>query len=340
MKLLHFLASVILVSGVLNCRHKSAGAFFYISAPTPLEFESNGLQKTADLQLWIKDHNSKKKKLLGKLSQGATDICFSSDGKFLVFSSNTQSPGAIYSAPTSGGRPDQLTDGETLVASPVLSPDNKKIVYSSFDNEEKWNIHLMNVDGSRHFKLTNSNAIESFPAWSSDGKKILFHKKENDDSWHIYSIDINGENITQLTQGHAMDWLPCASPDGKHIAFWSTRIPNHWEIFLMNTDGNNIRQISNDAMEWYADANICQVAWTPDSKKIIFSAPGKSKTSRLMELEVATGKCHQISNEEEYYCYAPVWLNAKAKAELTKNGAMIVTPTSASFAKKLTANNL
>ncbi len=333
MKLLHFLTTVILISGISSCKEKPSGALIYISVTKPFEFESNGLQKPADLNVWIKEYGSKEKTLIAKLSQGAMDPCFSSDGKLLVFSSNTKWPGAIYTVPTSGGRPDQLSDGETSVASPALSPNNKNIVYSGWDQEEKWNLHLMKFDGSRHIKLTDSDAIESFPTWFLHGAKIFFHKKEKDNSWHIYSVEPDGDNLTQLTQGSAMDWLPCASPDGKHIAFWSTRNSGNWEIFLMDIDGHNVRQISDGTGVWSVGSNVCQVAWTPDSQRIIFCAPGENMTSRIMELEVSTGKYRELSDKDEKYCYSPVWINSKAKDELMKNGVLTVTPTSASIAK-------
>lgn len=333
-KLLFFWTTIILFCGVSGCREKTSGALLYISVSKPFEFENNGLQKPSDLNVWIKDISSKEKKLVAKLSQGAMDPCFSSDGKLLVFSSNTQWPGAIYTVPTSGGKPDQLSDGETSVANPALSPNNKKIVYSGWDDKEKWNLHLMNFDGSRHIKLTDSDAIESFPAWYLHGSKIFFHKKEKDNSWHIYSVEPDGDNLTQLTQGSAMDWLPCASPDGKHIAFWSTRNSNHWEIFLMDVEGHNVRQISDGTGDWSVSSNVCQVAWTPDSQKIIFCAPTEGMKSRLIELEIATGRYQQISDKNENFCYSPVWINSKAKDELMKNGTLTVTPTSASITKQ------
>jgi len=333
MKLLKFLISTILIFS-LTGKEKSSGAILYISVSKPFEYETNGLQKPTDFNLLVKDLDSKKSRIIGKFSQGAMDPCISSEGKTLIFSSNTYAPGAIFSVPTSGGRPDQLSDEETSVACPALSPNNKKIVYAGWDKDEQWNIHLMNVDASRHIKLTNSAAIESFPAWSSDGTKVLFHKKENDDSWHIYSVDTDGENLKQLTEGDVMDWLPSASPDGKHIAFWSLRRSKNWEIFLMDIDGNNLRQISNNVGAWVTGSNICQCAWTPDSQKLIFCASGKSLTSKIMVLDISTGEASQLSGEDENYCYSPVWVSSKASAELFKNAVMSVTPTSFSFEKR------
>ncbi|MCW5823653.1 MAG: TolB family protein [Cyanobacteria bacterium TGS_CYA1] len=342
MKFLNILSTAVLLIVLTGCYDTaqtaesepgqlSSGAFLYISTPKSLKFESNGLQIPTDLHLWLKDYDSKKKKFLANMSKGATDFCFSSDGKFLVFSSNTTEPGAIYLASTLEGKPKQLTDGNTSVACPILSPDNSKIVYSSWDNDEKWNLHLMNTDGSQNSKLTERDSIDSFPTWSADGKKVIFHSKEENGSWHIYSIDLDGTNVNQLTSGKGMDWLPCASPDGKHIAFWSTRNRKNWEIFLMDTDGNNIRQITNNIGEWPVGSSICPVAWTPDSQKIIFSASENSMNSKIMQLEISTGKCIQLSEEDENYCYAPVWISSRAKDELMAKGKLLITPTSLSL---------
>ena len=62
---------------------------------------------------------------------------------------------------------------------PQWTPDGKKIVYVSYENE-KSEIFIMNVNGDSKKRLTNAKYRDSSPEVSPDGKYILFESVRND----------------------------------------------------------------------------------------------------------------------------------------------------------------
>jgi Tol biopolymer transport system component len=128
---------------------------------------------------------------------------------------------------------------------PAVSPDGKKIAFTS-ERDGNREIYVMNAkDGSGQTRLTWEPTDDRDPTWSSDGTKIAF-TSERDGNNEIYSMDANGALQTNLTKNPATDEGPAFSPDGKKIAFTSDRDVNN-EIYVMNAkDGSKQKNRTNN----------------------------------------------------------------------------------------------
>ena len=66
-----------------------------------------------------------------------------------------------------------LSSPDSFPASPVLSPDGRRIAY-----EEGSDVYVMNADGSDKRRLTSAtkkcNDDNAMPRWSPDGKRIVY----------------------------------------------------------------------------------------------------------------------------------------------------------------------
>jgi TolB protein len=62
---------------------------------------------------------------------------------------------------------------------PQWTPDGKKIVYVSYENE-KAEIFIMNADGSKQTRLTKAEYRDENPEVTPDGKYILFSSRRSD----------------------------------------------------------------------------------------------------------------------------------------------------------------
>lgn len=82
----------------------------------------------------------------------------------------------IWLIPAAGGKPKQLTRGESEDESPVYSPDGRSIaMISNREHPEERHIWIVPVDGTAPRRLTTlGTGIESNPVWSPDGKTIYF----------------------------------------------------------------------------------------------------------------------------------------------------------------------
>jgi dipeptidyl aminopeptidase/acylaminoacyl peptidase len=118
------------------------------------------------------------------------------------------------------------------VASPVVSPDGKWVVFSltepAYDEKEQVaDLWIVPADGSaKARRLTGNKAGESGAAWSPDSRRIAFTaKRDADEQSQVYILDLDGgeaQRVTNLSTGASS---PSFSPDGRSILFVSTVYP-------------------------------------------------------------------------------------------------------------------
>ena len=160
-------------------------------------------------------------------------------------------PFDIYTVNRDGTGLKRLTNFNTYTAEGVLSPDGKRIVFTSLKGGDL-DIYTMNVDGTDLRQLTRQPGYDGGAWWSPDGTKIVYRAYHPTDS-------------TELRQYR--DLL------GQHMIR-----PNKMELWLMNADGSDQHQITN-----LGGANFGP-SWTPDGKRIIFSSNHKNPRSGNFDL--------------------------------------------------------
>ena len=136
-----------------------------------------------------------------------------------------------------------------------LSPDNKKILFSTYTDTIKDDHYLVILNNMLEkpcvIKLLNKNAFSA--SWSPDGKKIVFqglsdhNKKPQDLNNEIFLYDIDSRYLVNITNNLSLDAEPAWSPDGKSIAFVSGRNGGN-NIYTMDEDGKNVIQIDRKSV--------------------------------------------------------------------------------------------
>ena len=162
-------------------------------------------------------------------------------------------PFDIYTVARDGRDLRRLTNYGTYTAEGVLSPDGKRIVFTSLKGGDL-DIYTMNVDGSDVRQLTTTPGYDGGPWWSPDGKKIVYR------AWHP-------TDTAELRSYRALL--------GQRMIR-----PNRMELFMMNADGSKQRQITQ-----LGGANFGP-SWTPDGRRIIFSSNHKNPRSRNFDLYI------------------------------------------------------
>lgn len=133
------------------------------------------------------------------------------DGKEVVYAA----AGQIYSLGINGGSEKQLTQTTGRNNHPVVSPDGRRIAFSS-SRDGDYEIYLMNRDGSNVQRLTKSRGLDVRPAWSADGKWIAFTTARHGD-YEIYAMQFDGSLTTRVTSHPERDDYATWHPDGKHV---------------------------------------------------------------------------------------------------------------------------
>ena len=202
----------------------------------------------------------------------------SGGGQRIIFTSNIDDATnfEVYSMNPDGTGITRLTNNSAFDASPVWSPDGKRVAFASdrYKPGAGADIFVMNADGTNVVRLTNGSGLNFFPSWSKDGKQIAFASTRavagsvDNDDLDIYVMNDDGTNVTRLTTTPGEDSKPAWSPDGRLIAFVSDRDhagTDAIDLYVMNPDGSNVGRVTNQT------GRVWSASWDPHSRRIAYS---------------------------------------------------------------------
>lgn len=144
---------------------------------------------------------------------------------------------------------------------PSLSPDGKSVLYSSFREENIYEIYEMQISDGKVTQLTNKLGVANAPEVSPDGGSITFMRwtvsSDQNQIWVMKRSGGDPNNIPKI-----IGWDPTWSPDSKYILFASNMDGTN-QLYTININGKNLKRITNlPALRGRSD-------WSPDGQKIV-----------------------------------------------------------------------
>ena len=181
----------------------------------------------------------------------------------------------------------QLTHSKGYDAEATLSPDGKKMIYTSTKDGDI-DLYIMNLKTGKEKRITDALGYDGGAWFSPDGKKIIWRasrpKTETEikeykellaeglvapTNMEVWTANADGSNQQQITHLGQANWAPVFMPDSKRIIFAS----NHeykrgfpFNMYIMNGDGSNLQKVSRDK------GFDAFPMFSPDGKKILFSS--------------------------------------------------------------------
>jgi Tol biopolymer transport system component len=104
---------------------------------------------------------------------------FSSDGKWVVFTSERNGSPDIYRVHMDGSSLERLTDDPAYDDQAALSPDGNSLAFVSSRVSGSTDIWILDLRTRRLRNLTNALGGDFRPSWSPDGKWIAFSSDRN-----------------------------------------------------------------------------------------------------------------------------------------------------------------
>jgi TolB protein len=181
----------------------------------------------------------------------------------------------------------RLTNYNVYTAEGVLSPDGRKIVFTSLKGGDL-DIYTMNIDGTDVKQLTSSAGYDGGAWWSPDGTKIVYRAHHPKDSVELaqyrallaqglirpskvelFVMNADGSDNRQITTLGGANFGPAWTPDGRRIIFSSNhRNPRsgNFDLYLVNLDGTNLEQVTtNPVFDGFP-------MFSPDGKHLIWAS--------------------------------------------------------------------
>ena len=208
----------------------------------------------------------------------------------------------IFSADLDGSKLTRLTKSPGYDAEGTISPDGKKIVFTSMRSGDL-DIYTMNVDGSGTKRLTSEKGYDGGPFFSWDGQTIVYrayHPKTKDElkeyesllkqnlikptRAEIFMMSAEGANKRQITNNGAANWAPFLVPNNRQIIFSSNlHDPERtsFSLYLVNIDGTGLERITYGAR--FDSFSML----SRDGKKLVFASTRNAKEPREFNIFIA-----------------------------------------------------
>jgi Tol biopolymer transport system component len=208
----------------------------------------------------------------------------------------------IYIADLKGNIVKQLTNTPGYDAEAVVSPDGKKIAFTSTRSGdlELW---TMDIDGTNLKQITFGLGYDGGSFFSHDSKKLVFRssrpKTEAEISdykyllaenvvapteMEIYTCNVDGTDIKQITSLGKANWAPFFHPSDKKIIFSSNHHSTRgydFQLYTIDIDGKNVKQITYES-----EFNAFPM-FSPDGKKLVFSSNRQQGAARETNVFIA-----------------------------------------------------
>jgi Tol biopolymer transport system component len=191
----------------------------------------------------------------------------------------------IFMADLDGKIIKQLTHSKGYDAEATLSPDGKKMIYTS-DKDGDIDLYIMELKTGKEKRITNTLGYDGGAWFSPDGKKIIWRasRPSTEDAikeykellaenlvaptnMEVFVANADGSHVHQVTHFGQANWAPAFYPDGKRIIFASNQEYKRgfpFNLYSINEDGSNLQKITHEKI---FDAFAM---FSPDGKKLIF----------------------------------------------------------------------
>jgi Tol biopolymer transport system component/DNA-binding winged helix-turn-helix (wHTH) protein len=255
---------------------------------------------------------------------------FSPDGNAIAFSwaPEDHSTSSIYVKMVGSNTELQLTAPPGWDTVPAWAPDGRQIAFCRDLNGNSKYYTVSALGGPpREVFHSEFSGCKRF-AWLADGKHLAVRQEssplapgttpwqQGNHAGRIVSVDLASGAINPLTSpplNQMGDFGPAVSPDGHTIAFIRQVGTNVADIFWVAASGGEARRLTNCRCE------IAGVAWTPDSRQLVFAMARNSEV-RLLRIGIGNHKTESILSSTDFISLPTVARRGNRLAYVAQNG--------------------
>ncbi len=176
---------------------------------------------------------------------------WSLSGHFIYFSTYRGGGMNVWRLPihddgTPAGPPQQLTTGAGQDVQIAISPDGKRLAYTTLrQNADVWRLPLRD-DGTAAGppeSVIATSREDSRGAWSPDGQQIAFNSDRTGDM-NIWIHSLRDRSERHITRSSGGDFQANWSPDARQLVFFSSR-SGHADIWKVDIGNGTLTQLTH-----------------------------------------------------------------------------------------------
>jgi TolB protein len=173
----------------------------------------------------------------------------------------------IFVANKKGKIKKQLTKEAGYDAEATVSPDGKKIVFTS-DRSGDLELYIMDFSPDSKklvFRASRPKTDEDVKEYKDFLAKHLVAPV----AMEIFTINVDGTDMKQVTHLGKANWAPFYHPSGKKIVFSSNHHSTRgydFQLYIINEDGTGLERVTNES---YFNAFPM---FSPDGKKLVWAS--------------------------------------------------------------------
>ena len=191
----------------------------------------------------------------------------------------------IVSADADGGNIRRLTDHDGYDAEGAVSPDGKRIVFTSL-REGDLDLYLMNADGSGVTRLTDQLGYDGGAFFSWDGRSIVYRASHPETAaereeyvallrqglvrprkLEVFVMRADGTGVRQVTRAGGASFAPFMHPNGQQIIFSSNfedPTGHAFALYLINVDGSGLERVT------WGESSASFPMFSRDGRQLVF----------------------------------------------------------------------
>ncbi len=208
----------------------------------------------------------------------------------------------IFMADLNGKIVRQLTHSKGYDAEATLSPDGKKMIYTSTKDGDL-ELYIMDLKTGKEKRITHELGYDGGAWFSPDGKKIIWRAsrpKTADEireyrsllaenlvaptNMEVFIANADGSDQRQVTALGNANWAPAYMPDSKRIIFASNHQSRRgfpFNLFTINEDGSGLEKVSAEK------AFDAFPMFSPDGRQIVFCSNRNNGGTRDTNIFIA-----------------------------------------------------
>jgi Tol biopolymer transport system component/DNA-binding winged helix-turn-helix (wHTH) protein len=175
----------------------------------------------------------------------------------------------------------QLTTGDGYEADPAISPDGRRLAYTSEENGFN-EIFVRPLGDGNRIKVTSDGGQNIEPAWSPDGEHLAYHSVTRGGIWIVPASGGEPRQVAEL--GSEPAW----SPDGSTIAFstYQGALAERAGIVRVAVAGGSAQPVTRPGSP---RGGHRKPAWSRDGRRVAFSSFDGSEGPSVWVVQVAGG---------------------------------------------------